>query len=101
MAHRPTQLEVAWRWGRRNPVISALSLLIFVLLVALTVGSLVAADRWRAKSEEAIRAEREADTGWAAIERATPTGTPQPLSSTVPQRAEGGVDPGGQGTDRG
>ena len=47
------------------------------------------------------RAEREADTGWAAIERATPTGTPQPLSSTVPQRAEGGVDPGGQGTDRG
>src|SRR5262245_7431045 len=71
-ARRPTQFEVALRWGRRNPGVSALSMLVIALLVAITVGSLVAADRWRAKSEQARRAEREADKDlvWATLAEA-------------------------------
>jgi uncharacterized membrane protein (DUF2068 family) len=51
---------------------------------------------------KAVRAEHDADTGWTAIERATPRTTPEPRSySAVPEGAEGRVDLDREGTDGG
>jgi len=82
--------------------ITALKVVAFVINVAIAVYLLYAKRLFGLRGGGKVeRAEREADTGWAAIERATPGSTPEPLSSAVPQRAEGGVDPGGQRPDRG
>ena len=78
-----------------------LKVVAFVVNVAIAVYLLYAKRLFGLRGGGQVeRAEREADTGWPAIERATPRTTPGTLSSAVPQRAEGGVDPGGQGTDR-
>ncbi len=82
--------------------VTALKVVAFVINVAIAVYLLYAKRLFGLRGGGKVeRAKSEADTGWPAIERATPGSTPEPLSSTVPQRAEGGVDPGGQGTDRG
>lgn len=81
--------------------ITTLKVLAFVINVAIAVYLLYAKRLFGLRGGGKIeRAEREADTGWPAIERATPGSTPEPLSSAVPQRAEDGVDPGGERADR-
>jgi len=81
--------------------VTALKVLAFVINVVIAVYLLYAKRLFGLRGGGKVeRAEREADTGWAAIERATPGSTPEPLSSAVPQGAQGGVDPGGQRTDR-
>jgi len=82
--------------------ITALKVVAFVINVAIAVYLLYAKRLFGLRGGGKVeQAEREADTGWPAIERATPQSTPEPLSSAVPQRPEGGVDPGGQRPDRG
>ena len=50
---RPIGLaEWAWRWSRRNPVIASLSTAVLVLLIAVAVGSTIAAIRIDAASSE-------------------------------------------------
>jgi len=81
--------------------VTALKVVALVINVAIAVYLLYAKRLFGLRGGGKVeRAEREADSGWPAIERATPTGTPQ-RASAVPQRAEGRVDPGGQGTDGG
>jgi serine/threonine protein kinase len=43
LARRIGQLERAWRWCRRNPVVAAMTATVAVLLFALAAGSLMAA----------------------------------------------------------
>jgi len=85
--------------------ITALKVVAFVINIAIAVYLLYAKRLFGLRGGGQVeRAEREADTGWPAIERATPRTvprTPEPLSSAVPKRPEGGVDPGGQRPDRG
>ncbi len=60
--------------------VTALKLVAFVINVAVAVYLLYAKRLFGLRGGgRAERAEREADTGWTAIERATPKSTPQPL----------------------
>jgi uncharacterized membrane protein (DUF2068 family) len=60
--------------------ITALKLVAFIINVAVAVYLLYAKRLFGLRGGgRAERAEREADTGWTAIERATPKSTPQPL----------------------
>jgi len=82
--------------------ITALKVVAFVINIAIAVYLLYAKRLFGLRGGGKVeRAERAADTGWPAIERATPQSTPEPLSSAVPKRPEGGVDPGSQRPDRG
>jgi serine/threonine protein kinase len=46
-ARRLSPLGMAWRWARRNRLVAGLLGLVVVLLLLLTAGSLIAADRYR------------------------------------------------------
>jgi uncharacterized membrane protein (DUF2068 family) len=82
--------------------VTALKVVALIINVAIAVYLLYAKRLFGLRGGGKVeRAEREADTGWPAIERATPRTTPETLSSAVPQRAEGDVNPGGQRADRG
>jgi uncharacterized membrane protein (DUF2068 family) len=60
--------------------VTALKVLAFIINVAIAVYLLYAKRLFGLRGGgRAERAEREADTGWTAIERATPRSTPQPL----------------------
>jgi len=60
--------------------ITALKLVAFIINVAVAVYLLYAKRLFGLRGGGRVeRAEREADTGWTAIERATPKSTPQPL----------------------
>src|SRR5712691_8551063 len=62
--------------------VTALKVLAFIINVAVAVYLLWAKRLFGVRGGgRAERAEREADTGWTAIERATPRSTPEPLSS--------------------
>jgi uncharacterized membrane protein (DUF2068 family) len=66
--------------------ITALKMVAFIINVAVAVYLLYAKRLFRVRGGgRAERAEREADTGWTAIERATPKSTPQPLLRPVIQ----------------
>ncbi|HMF15477.1 MAG TPA: WD40 repeat domain-containing serine/threonine protein kinase, partial [Gemmataceae bacterium] len=55
LARRPSQFEVTWRWIRRNPTVSLLAASILTLLVAATIGSLLAAARLRDAERDKTR----------------------------------------------
>jgi serine/threonine protein kinase/WD40 repeat protein/Tfp pilus assembly protein PilF len=55
-ARRTPWYEYTWRWCRRNPAVASLLGLVGLLLVALTVGALVANARLRSSLHEATRA---------------------------------------------
>ena len=59
-ARRSPWHERAWRWCRRNPAVAALSTLVGLLLVALSVGSLVAAFHFQKQRNVAIEKGAEA-----------------------------------------
>ena len=59
-ARRSPWRERAWRWCRRNPTVAGLSAAVVVLLVALTVGSFVAAAHFYRQRQEAIEQRGEA-----------------------------------------
>ena len=58
-ARRSSVRERAWRWCRRNPAIAGLVAAVFLLLVCLTVGSLVAAVRLARERNEVVASRKE------------------------------------------
>ncbi|MFO0849863.1 MAG: protein kinase [Gemmataceae bacterium] len=60
-ARRATLRELAWRWCRRNPAVAGLLTLVGLLLAGGVVGGAVATANYKAKADEALRAERDAD----------------------------------------
>ena len=83
--------------------VTALKVVALVLNLAVAVYLLLAKRLFGLRGGgKAERAQHDVDIGWPAIERATPGTTPERLSSSaIPERAEGRVDPGGQGADGG
>ena len=72
--------------------ITALKVVAFIINVAVAVYLLYAKRLFGVRGGgRAEKAEREADTGWTAIERATPASTPEPRLS--------GAAPGGEPTE--
>src|SRR5262249_54538668 len=56
---RPSRAEIGWRWCRRNPTVSLLAASILMLLVAASVVSAIAAERFRVQRNQTLDAERE------------------------------------------
>jgi uncharacterized membrane protein (DUF2068 family) len=76
--------------------ITALKVLAFIINVAIAVYLLYAKRLFGLRGGgKAERAEREADTGWAAIERSTPHGTPE---RSAPRSAPEAVPPAAEVT---
>ena len=72
--------------------ITALKVLALIINLAIAVYLLYAKRLFGLRGGgKAEQAEREADTGWTAIERATPTSTPEPL---LPGAGARGGEPG-------
>ncbi len=92
LARRVSTTERLYRWGRRNPALAASLGLFALLLVATTVGSIVAAARFRNIAQFARIAARDADeareqadaarVGWPSLAASTPT-----PSANAPRRA--------------
>ena len=59
-ARQVSAVERYWRWARRNPVIAVLGGVLTALLVAATVGSMLAASYFRSLAGVAVKAERQA-----------------------------------------
>jgi serine/threonine protein kinase/WD40 repeat protein len=59
LARRPSRAEIAWRWCRRNPAVSMLAASILGLLIAASIVSFVAADRFYVQRNQIADAERE------------------------------------------
>jgi serine/threonine protein kinase len=66
-ARRLSPAGVAWRWARRNKAVASLLGLVAALLIGITAGSMIVADRYRAVARRATQASLAAD---AARERA-------------------------------
>ena len=60
-ARRLSPLGVAWRWARRNKMVASLLGLVTVLVVALSAGAMVAAERYRAIAQNENHARLTAD----------------------------------------
>jgi tetratricopeptide (TPR) repeat protein len=100
LARRIGPLERAWRWGRRNPAMAALSALVVALTIALAVGSTTAAlwlkgsrdeaRRQRNRAEQNFREARQAvDDSFTRVSESTLLHTPglQPLRKQLLQDA--------------
>jgi serine/threonine protein kinase len=60
-ARRLSPLGVAWRWARRNKMVASLLGLVSVLVVALSAGAMIAAERYRAVAQNENHARLTAD----------------------------------------
>jgi hypothetical protein len=52
--------ERLWRWAKRNPALAGLSSALFVALIAVAIGSTIAAGRLRISNQRALAAEHQA-----------------------------------------
>ena len=60
LARPATRAERTWRWTKRNPALAALSAALLVAVVALAVGSTIAATRLSVSNRRALAAEQSA-----------------------------------------
>lgn len=60
--------ERVWRWCRKNPAVASLSVLVFLLLLLLSAGSLRIAVRLKEQRDQAVEARQQADRYLAWLE---------------------------------
>lgn len=60
IARPASNAERAWRWAKRNPAVASLAFTTLALVVAVSIGSTIAAARLRVSNERAVAAERQA-----------------------------------------
>lgn len=60
LARPATRVERTWRWAKRNPALAGLSIALFTALIAVAVGSSIAAARLHISNQRAVVAEHQA-----------------------------------------